>query len=899
MDVDSSPSPGDQDVEQPTRNIQNPSDEPGTHREGRWSSEFPSDKNAGAVFQKGLTTFERIRDEEILKPGEVLGPFESEEEWELAKWLIKNVGANQMEVFLKLPIVRERISAQYRTKSDLLGLVDSLPGGVKWDCEEITIQGDCVDNNGKPLTETLELWHRDPVEIMKELVGNPLFKDVMAYEPQRLFVDAEGENRVINEMWTADWWWNLQSRLPDGATIAPIILSSDKTQLSHFRGDKSAWPLYLTLGNISKSIRRQPSSHSTVLIGYIPVGKYDCYTDKAKQFARYRVFHYCVRLVLESLAKAGREGIKMVCSDGYERWMWPILAAYVADYPEQCLVACCMENRCPICKVGRDDRGTHCETPLRDKQETLDLLRRQDNNTHTPASSKLYQELGIRHIVPPFWADLPHCNIFEAFTPDLLHQLHKGVFKDHLVKWCTAIVGEKEIDARFRAMSDYPGLRHFKNGISSVSQWTGREHKEMERVFVGLLAGAVDNRVMKAVKSVVDFIYFASLHSHTSSTLCGLQHALDEFHAHKTVFIELEARYPEHFNIPKIHSMEHYRMLIELFGSADGFNSESPERLHIDYAKDAYRASNKKDYLIQMTVWLQRQENVDRWAVFLEWMKHGSLAPDQVIDTTCIQPEEDLPLDETEDIEHLQAQVTMTKHNYKVAVKHAPALQSVAACQIVTDQRAPQFIPALAKFLRTHGGSIVPQPFDTFGLYKWIKFCLPNIPEASRHKLNNMVRAIPPIPSMGQRQAQPAVIDPALVRTGEQNKYTDSTILQGLRVAQVRVIFRLPQIYGVQSVHPLAYVEWFTPFSSPDSTSGLYSISRSTRMHQPYAEIIEVTRLVRGCHLIPKFGRHIINTWTSVNVGDICDSFFVNPYIDIHTFCALNNRMLFLTQMNL
>ncbi|KAH7903659.1 hypothetical protein BJ138DRAFT_1107490, partial [Hygrophoropsis aurantiaca] len=438
----SDPSP-DQDAE-PGPQIQNPVNEPAAHRDGCWTLEFPLEKNAGPIFQKAPTNFERIRDDEVLKEGEVLGPFESEEEWELAKWLIKNVGANQMEAFLKLPIVRERIDAQYRTKTDLLKLVDSLPGGVKWDCEEITIQGDCVDINGKALTETLELWHRDPVEIMKELIGNPLFKDVMAYEPQKLFVDAAGENRVINEMWTADWWWKVQEQLPN-------------------------------------------------------VGKYDCYTDKAKQFARYRVFHYCVRLVLESLAKAGREGIKMVCSDGYERWMWPIVAAYVADYPEQCLVACCMENRCPICKVGRDERGTHDENPLRDKQETLDLLRRQEENTHTPASLKLYQDLGIRHIVPPFWADLPYCNIFEAFTPDLLHQLHKGVFKDHLVKWCTVLVGEKEIDARFRAMSGYSGLRHFKNGISSVSQWTGREHKEMERVFVGLLAGAVEDRVLKAV----------------------------------------------------------------------------------------------------------------------------------------------------------------------------------------------------------------------------------------------------------------------------------------------------------------------------------------------------------------------------------------------------------------
>ena len=75
-----------------------------------------------------------------------------------------------------------------------------------------------------------------------------------------------------------------------------------------------------------------------------------------------------------------------------------------------------------------------------------------------------FDQYGICTVYELFWKDLPHCNIFNCFTPDLLHQLPKGIFKDHLVKWCTAVVGEAGVYACFKAMNSYPGLCHFKKG---------------------------------------------------------------------------------------------------------------------------------------------------------------------------------------------------------------------------------------------------------------------------------------------------------------------------------------------------------------------------------------------------------------------------------------------------
>lgn len=319
-------------------------------------------------------------------------------------------------------------------------------------------------------------------------------------------------------------------------------------------------------------------------------------------------------VILNSLKEAGTIGREMVCADGMLRLVWPILAAYVADFPEQCLVACCLESRCPVCTVEPKECGSHIPFEIRDSREALTDITRLYNRPSFLSAK------GLRPVLHPFWEELPYTNIFQAFTSDLLHQLHKGVFKDYLVKWCTAILGEGELDNRFRSLPTHPNLRHFKNGISTVSQWTGREHKEMEKSFIGILAGATDDlRVIKAATALLDFIYFASFQSHTAETLVSMQTALDTFHENKAAFIDLKVRSPEHFNIPKFHALEHYIPAIRRFGSADGYNTESPERLHIDYAKDAYRASNKRDYVAQMVKWLQRQEAVDRFTAFRAW----------------------------------------------------------------------------------------------------------------------------------------------------------------------------------------------------------------------------------------------------------------------------------------
>jgi hypothetical protein len=130
--------------------------------------------------------------------------------------------------------------------------------------------------------------------------------------------------------------------------VAPVIIATDKTQLTQFSGSKSTYPVYLMLHNIPKAIRCKPSQQACILIGYLSVNKIlaSHLTQKDKSSRVQHLFHDSMRIIiLEPLKEAGRKGMEVTGGDGRVRRVHPILACYMADYPEQCLVTCAKYSR--------------------------------------------------------------------------------------------------------------------------------------------------------------------------------------------------------------------------------------------------------------------------------------------------------------------------------------------------------------------------------------------------------------------------------------------------------------------------------------------------------------------------------------------------------------------------
>jgi hypothetical protein len=256
-------------------------------------------------------------------------------------------------------------------------------------------------------------------------------------------------------------------------TIVPVIIASDKTTMTKLSGNQSAYSVYLTIGNISKSVRRKASKHVSSIIGYLPVDEFaDVPNKPLRTRLKGELVHRAMQSITRPLEQAGCRGVNMWCADGFLWQAYPLLAVFVGDWPEQNDMACTVRSGCPVCLKMKAGRGDEQRAAPRTRASTLAAL----DQYQLTGNLRALTRLGLKPWWS-WWANLPKVEFSMCITPDLLHQLHKGLFKGHAMRWIQRKIGKTGVDRRFMAMPRAKDLRHFKHSISVVQQWTGRENK--------------------------------------------------------------------------------------------------------------------------------------------------------------------------------------------------------------------------------------------------------------------------------------------------------------------------------------------------------------------------------------------------------------------------------------
>jgi len=354
------------------------------------------------------------------------------------------------------------------------------------------------------------------------------------------------------------------------------------------------------------------------IVAFMPIPKFDVHPDY-QTILQARVWHKCVDIVCASLKIAAHTGIYIPDPVGDLRYCFTPLVAYTTDLPEQQLIAAVSQSSSPVTFARTQDFGDGVTHPPRDARHTLQQLFKicqEVDPWDVAAFQKKCKEHGLLGVHLPFFRNWMFSDPSIFLVPELLHACHKFFF-DHLFKWCKEVIGSRELDLRYKSMHKRVGVRHFASGVCHVQQMTGREHHDIQRTIVATIAGAAPASFVRAIRSLIKFIYLAQSPVHTQTSIEQLKVALQDFHANKHFITEAEARRTKtglrtDFNIPKLELFQSFTTTIQTVGSLIQHTTDVSERLLITHCKHTFERTshNRNSFTEQIVRLLDHEERM-------------------------------------------------------------------------------------------------------------------------------------------------------------------------------------------------------------------------------------------------------------------------------------------------
>ena len=389
-------------------------------------------------------------------------------------------------------------------------------------------------------------------------------------------------------------------------------------------GDRAAHPLLITLANLDSDIRVKSSYGALQLLALLPVPKFVGVPKPLRGILENRVTHACLDLICRPLKIVAESGSWMADHCGDVRRCYTPLVGYIVDTPEAAVLAGVSGKTSYLTTAFGPHFGDDLPHPPRTADQILtDLstlssyLDPWDLASYTKEARSSFRLNGVDL---PFWRDwaLPTgvipdpCRLFPI---EILHHFHKS-FWDHDLKWCIRALGEGEIDFRFSILQPRCGFRHFSSGVSNLKQVTGREHRNIQRYILGVIAGAAPAEFILAIRALLDLRYFAQMRRTDTMVLAKISAALKTFHRHKQIILDNHYRVSKsnialtHFEIPKLELLHSVVPCIQWFGALPQWSADRTEYSHIDFVKRPKSKTNGHNYSSQICRHLDRAEKI-------------------------------------------------------------------------------------------------------------------------------------------------------------------------------------------------------------------------------------------------------------------------------------------------
>ena len=217
----------------------------------------------------------------------------------------------------------------------------------------------------------LGLYYQQIMTLITEMFEAPILSK-FHLSPYKLFCklpNSEDSERLYSKIYDSDAFLDEHDKVQHAPTsdptckhekvVAVLMFWSDATHLATF-GTAKMWLIYMLLGNLSKYVRCQPNSSARKHLAYIPPLP-DLLQDQLKvshhkwDTQQKDIITHCWRELMHAVWKFLLDddflhtytyGLVVHSPDGIERWVYPCILTYSADYPKKYVFTYILQSIC-------------------------------------------------------------------------------------------------------------------------------------------------------------------------------------------------------------------------------------------------------------------------------------------------------------------------------------------------------------------------------------------------------------------------------------------------------------------------------------------------------------------------------------------------------------------------
>ncbi|KAL4081227.1 hypothetical protein J3A83DRAFT_4356012 [Scleroderma citrinum] len=306
-----------------------------------------------------------------------------------------------------------------------------------------------------PELETFPVYHQSLWDWACDLLKDPHVGPNFVFDAQCLSkFDGTSFVHFIDEPWTANEFWNVQSKIPSDGKALAFILYTDKAKLSLFRQQKG-YHVVACLANLPTWIWNGEGIGGGYVVGWLPIVKEEKRHNGKPWFVNFKniIWHESAKKLFMTIAVHSKTGCWVKCWDNINHHFFPLILILSADYEEH-------ENIVKTLEEARSQR-------LADNKKAILTTQ------------------GLCDVDNAFWI-IDNMDVYQALSWDGLHTNSAGEFDDHLWTELQKVL-EKEgqnamamVEKNLCEMPCWHALNHFDEGLS-VAYTDDQKHEDLSK----------------------------------------------------------------------------------------------------------------------------------------------------------------------------------------------------------------------------------------------------------------------------------------------------------------------------------------------------------------------------------------------------------------------------------